>query len=147
MVILLVLALLLFTILLCCVLPLFLYIMHVQEQQMRGPDGLEDSEIPQVIEKLNRTPFDPNKFKFENECKICLMEYEAEDEITQLKCDERHYFHSDCIIRWISEGKNNCPLCRKPIENVNDIRDMMEGGEISVSSVRDRRRERINRNS
>jgi hypothetical protein len=32
MVILLVLALLLFTILLCCVLPLFLYIMHVQEQ-------------------------------------------------------------------------------------------------------------------
>jgi hypothetical protein len=114
---------------------------------MRGPDGLEDSEIPQVIEKLNRTPFDPNKFKFENECKICLMEYEADDEITQLKCDERHYFHSDCIIRWISEGKNNCPLCRKPIENVNEIRDMMEGGEISVSSVRDRRRERINQNS
>jgi len=47
-------------------------------------------EIPQVIEKLNRTPFDPNKFKFENECKICLMEYEADDELTQLKCDERH---------------------------------------------------------
>ena len=98
---------------------------------MRGPDGLEDNEIPQVIEKLNRTPFDPNKFTYENQCKICLMDYEPEDELTQLKCDERHYFHSDCIIRWISEGKNNCPLCRKPIENVDELREMMEGGELS----------------
>ena len=113
---------------------------------MRGPDGLEDSEIPHVIEKLNRTPFDPNLHKFENECKICLMEYEPEDELTQLKCDERHYFHSDCIIRWISEGKNNCPLCRKPIENVNELREMMEGGELSCESLHgDRAQERRRR--
>ena len=112
MAIILVLMLILFSILLCCVLPIVLFVGYLQRQNTSGPEGLQDEEIPQVIEKLNRTPYDPNKFTFGNQCESCLMEYEAEDELTQLKCNEKHHFHSDCIVRWISKGKNSCPLCR-----------------------------------
>jgi hypothetical protein len=57
------------------------------------------------------------------------MDYELEDELTQLKCDPKHYFHSECIIKWIEGGHNICPFCREPIENVDELRAMMEGGE------------------
>ncbi len=73
---------------------------------------MSDDQVPEVIAGLNRQYFDPEVFKFENQCKICLMEYEKDDEITKLKCDERHYFHTECIIKWIEQGHNDCPFCR-----------------------------------
>ena len=50
---------------------------------------------------MTRAEYDPERHKHESTCKICLCEYEPHDEITQLKCDERHYFHADCIARWV----------------------------------------------
>ena len=59
-----------------------------------------------------------------------MCEYEKDEQITQLKCDDKHYFHSDCIIEWIKNGHNKCPLCREPIENIDQIKEaMQEGGE------------------
>jgi E3 ubiquitin-protein ligase DOA10 len=47
-------------------------------------------------------------------CTICLLEYAQDDEIIQLPCDERHFFHSGCITEWLNKN-NNCPLCKAPI--------------------------------
>ena len=66
-----------------------------------------------------------------------MCEYEPDDEITQLKCDPRHYFHTECIIGWIEQGNNVCPLCREPIEDIESLRAMMEGGD--YSSIMERR--------
>ena len=46
------------------------------------------------------------------ECAIC-MDYlkEGRDFVSPLLCDERHYFHSDCIEEWLVK-KNECPLCK-----------------------------------
>jgi E3 ubiquitin-protein ligase DOA10 len=49
-------------------------------------------------------------------CSICLLEYKEADEIIQLPCDERHFFHAPCITEWL-EKNNNCPLCKAPITN------------------------------
>ncbi|CAD8112111.1 unnamed protein product [Paramecium sonneborni] len=44
------------------------------------------------------------KLKFDL-CSICI----EEDYLRIMKC--KHYFHNDCINRWLIE-KNNCPNCR-----------------------------------
>lgn len=35
--------------------------------------------------------------------------------VTQLACDQRHYFHTDCLESSIRQGNVQCPLCREPI--------------------------------
>ena len=46
------------------------------------------------------------------ECAICMEVFEEnEDFVTPLACDERHFFHSDCIEEWL-RNKNECPLCK-----------------------------------
>ena len=54
------------------------------------------------------------------------MDFEPGDELTELKCG--HYFHHECLATWIKQGKNSCPNCRKDIEDVEDLRNMLEGG-------------------
>ncbi len=43
-----------------------------------------------------------------------MSEYTKDDMIVLMPCDERHFFHKDCITEWIKE-KDFCPLCKKPI--------------------------------
>ena len=43
------------------------------------------------------------------------MDYNENDIVTQLRCDERHYFHTKCIEDWVKQGNNRCPFCRAPI--------------------------------
>ncbi|CDW89527.1 ring finger protein 126 [Stylonychia lemnae] len=57
------------------------------------------------------------------ECAICQDKLEAENEkITQLKCNPKHVFHSQCIKKWLEqESKSNhtsCPLCRSDLVQV-----------------------------
>ena len=47
-------------------------------------------------------------------CSICLVHFNDHDSVTPLHCDERHFFHTSCIIEWLSK-KNLCPLCKIPI--------------------------------
>lgn len=62
-----------------------------------------------------------------------MCPFDADSKITQLKCNPQHYFHDECIERWVKEGNNSCPHCRAPIEDVDRIRAMMEGGEWEFS--------------
>jgi hypothetical protein len=48
------------------------------------------------------------------ECIICFIEFEKTDEIAELKCDERHYFHYKCIELWFKQ-KLQCPLCKHEV--------------------------------
>jgi len=49
-----------------------------------------------------------------NDCLICSEEYKDNDEITELNCDKRHYFHTKCIQDWLKR-KLECPLCKKVV--------------------------------
>lgn len=48
-------------------------------------------------------------------CAICLMDYIETDEIAELKCDKRHYFHAGCLKDWLHR-KLECPLCKTPVK-------------------------------
>lgn len=46
-----------------------------------------------------------------------------------LKCDERHYFHTECIYEWVKSENFKCPFCRAPIKSLNRSQ-----GDMSVES-------------
>lgn len=39
-------------------------------------------------------------------------------EPVQLKCGYNHTFGHSCISEWFEKGKNNCPICRNPVEKL-----------------------------
>lgn len=47
------------------------------------------------------------------QCLICLDEYQQEDDVRVMSC--RHAFHKECVDKWLSTGKNNCPACRTKV--------------------------------
>lgn len=44
-----------------------------------------------------------------------MEEYKDTDDVAELKCDQRHYFHSKCLADWLKR-KLECPLCKKPVK-------------------------------
>ena len=46
----------------------------------------------------------------DNNCPICLTDYEEEDVIAEVPVCE-HKFHKECLASWLREH-NNCPCCR-----------------------------------
>ncbi len=69
---------------------------------------------PKFMEKLAKDKFNPERDQAFDQCAICLLDFQKDDEITPLPCDEKHYFHSPCIESWL-KNNNICPLCKKPI--------------------------------
>ena len=63
------------------------------------------------IEKNLLLPINIEDIK-ENECSICLEEYNGDKDIIKLKCN--HEYHKECIKAWFDINKN-CPQCRKNI--------------------------------
>ena len=48
-------------------------------------------------------------------CMVCLEEYKAGDVVKTLPC--LHYFHSDCIDKWLRRN-GKCPECRVSINSI-----------------------------
>lgn len=63
-------------------------------------EGLETYEINQ--EHLE-------SFGIENTCPICKEELLIQQKAINMPC--KHYYHTDCIMLWLSEH-NSCPICR-----------------------------------
>lgn len=57
------------------------------------------------------------------ECAVCLSSFEEGDHIRQLPCC--HFFHRDCVDKWLDHQQTTCPLCRAslvPEETANKLR-------------------------
>jgi hypothetical protein len=77
--------------------------------------------IPEILNSLNRTRFNPTDNGLQSQCAICWNDFQLDEEVTPLLCDERHLFHTSCIEAWIKKGHNTCPLCRKQIANLHEL--------------------------
>ena len=94
----------------CCLIPIIFF----TSRQAQRPNWMPAP--PQFVQNLYHTRFRAPAQAGNEEfvCSICLLEYSENDEIIQLPCDERHFFHSGCITEWLNKN-NNCPLCKAPI--------------------------------
>ena len=45
---------------------------------------------------------------------IWMDQYVPDSDILRLPCNQHHYFHRDCILKWI-ESNPTCPLCKTPV--------------------------------
>jgi hypothetical protein len=67
-----------------------------------------------ILTNMVKGKFNPNEHPEGAECIICMEDYKEEDEVIELPCDTRHFFHAACISGWLKTN-NSCPLCKKPI--------------------------------
>jgi hypothetical protein len=65
----------------------------------------------------NRFPTVPKQ-----ECSICLDAYKAGNTVAWAKSDACvHIFHDNCIIEWLEQNHNHCPLCRLDIMSSTNL--------------------------
>ncbi|CAK9782855.1 hypothetical protein CC85DRAFT_21859 [Cutaneotrichosporon oleaginosum] len=49
----------------------------------------------------------------DDQCPICLLEFEDGDDLRVLPCAGQHRFHQACVDPWLLRVSTSCPLCRK----------------------------------
>lgn len=70
------------------------------------------NNVTREIIKKNITENENIKIENDDTCTICLCDYDNEDIISIINtCN--HFFHSNCIKKWLMECNHKCPVCRK----------------------------------
>lgn len=45
---------------------------------------------------------------------ICCEDFTEDAIVSELNCDERHIFHTECLTEWMRQ-KTICPLCKRTV--------------------------------
>lgn len=85
---------------------------YLNKRKARQGQLSESNRILKSLQKIKFTRAMLAGLDDDNECIICLTPYQEKDTIIRLGCNEKHYFHTQCIESWIKQGKNQCPICR-----------------------------------
>lgn len=96
------------TIFLCILIPVIFFAVRRSQRPNWMPAA------PQFIQQLYNTKFNPAANQAQETCPICMVDFTETDDIIPLPCDEKHYFHPECIKQWLQKN-NNCPLCKKEV--------------------------------
>ena len=70
--------------------------------------------------KDDTVKFKDFKEKNNTSCPICFLDFEDDDDISNLSCCKTT-FHYECIDKWLSECNHTCPLCRKEFDK-NEVK-------------------------
>lgn len=78
-------------------------------------DALPERQID-IIQLSKSGDMDEGAMK----CMVCLNEYEDKESVRTMPC--MHYFHKDCIDKWLLSRGRQCPICKFDIgKNYNAI--------------------------
>lgn len=66
------------------------------------------------ISSSNVLKFKDLENKSIQQCTICFEDFEEEDEVRSLAC--QHYYHTQCIDRWLIGHCRKCPCCRYSVD-------------------------------
>mmetsp|Transcript_26025 Transcript_26025/g.36353 ORF Transcript_26025/g.36353 Transcript_26025/m.36353 type:complete len:241 (+) Transcript_26025:489-1211(+) len=66
--------------------------------------------VPEDDEKV---AISSGKICHNSSCVICLEEFKLGTNITVLPC--KHGFHSECIVPWLRDRSDQCPICKQTI--------------------------------
>lgn len=76
-----------------------------KEMDVKFSEKIDESYVHIDIENINLA------------CSVCCIEYLDDDEVCVLPCNYLHFFHKKCIFTWLKKN-NECPFCRKNVENL-----------------------------
>mmetsp|Transcript_15523 Transcript_15523/g.23120 ORF Transcript_15523/g.23120 Transcript_15523/m.23120 type:complete len:140 (-) Transcript_15523:58-477(-) len=93
----------------------FLYVMSPRGRRLLGTSSRSSEGMKRIkksaIEELPFITIGDNFSEMINqECMICMSDYEEGNKVRILPCMDK--FHLNCIDQWLSKCKNFCPLCR-----------------------------------
>ncbi|CAI2372404.1 unnamed protein product [Moneuplotes crassus] len=94
------------SILICCVI-----ICLCRHQQLKKKENRKNRRLKDVLLNAVNLQLNLDDLNEDDQCAICLEEFNEDDNILRLPCDQRHHFHSTCIGDWCSR-KATCPLCK-----------------------------------
>jgi len=79
------------------------------------PRGLKSTDhLPLLVYSGQELP------SSQTSCAICMTEFEKEENLRSLSC--AHYFHRECIDKWLSVG-TTCPVCKGEVHNVDECKE------------------------
>ena len=81
-----------------------------------GNYNFEDVKVTlskEEFEKLKVVKTDDVENALTKQCHICIEDYQSNEDLIYLDC--KHYFHRDCIKKWLLESSSKCPICRKQV--------------------------------
>ena len=62
-------------------------------------------------------------------CMVCIMEYEDGETVRTMPC--LHFFHTDCIDKWLLSRGRTCPICKFDIKrNYNNVPHYEKGSNV-----------------
>ncbi|WVW85671.1 hypothetical protein I302_107709 [Kwoniella bestiolae CBS 10118] len=93
------------------------------ESSKSGGAGVQVSEVERRMSSVasgsktsNQSDDSPQLGEEEGQqqqCPICLVDFEPGDDLRVLPCERGHAYHQSCIDPWLLEVSSSCPLCRK----------------------------------
>jgi len=113
---------------------LMLIYQHYVDQYIRpSGDQVEKNCIEGIeFESLKVVKFTAAKSCSQENCSICLAEYQEDEELVELPVC-MHNFHKDCIKKWL-EKRVECPYCRGDVR-INIIRAKEEEKKDSMDNL------------
>lgn len=100
----------------------FVFWMHRHGFLDSGP-GPAMAAKPGLIDQIETVAYNPSLFPKgddgeDPECAVCQDVFDSSRTIKKTSCG--HYFHEDCLGKWLSEYSRMCPLCRSDLEEAMD---------------------------
>ena len=123
---------------------------HKQLQVLTEADISEEVDEANAQETIRNLRFCPNgcdkkEPAVEATCIICFKEYEPGEQVVWASQEAFcccHVFHLECMLRWISTGKDKCPICRNGfVPPFKEVKKIMEHGEASPMAQGQKRNE------
>ena len=89
---------------------------RVTQESFHQPNKFKHVSSKDFINSLSVQKVSDEMIKEKTTCALCLDELELNEDIIELPCPDKHYFHlkkEECegIYPWLKEN-NSCPLCR-----------------------------------
>lgn len=103
-----------------CVISI-IWVLVARALKKQRKDKINNMKIKDMLLKAASFKLSPQDILAKEECPICFAEFEPDQNILQLPCNDKHVFHADWIGEWV--GRNNtCPLWKTEITK-NLIKD------------------------
>lgn len=105
-------------------------ISYINDTRNRRKDA---KKMKKLISKLVTIKFKPEEHDPDAEWTICLDYFKEEEDLIILPCDERHYFHSQCVKTWLKRNLI-CPLWKDDV-SISKINNQLVRRRSTVSTA------------
>ncbi|SOV74612.1 RING zinc finger protein, putative [Plasmodium sp. gorilla clade G3] len=98
---------------------------NIKNHHHQNDDNDDDIIISSDKDMTNESQYDTNNYsdhdnqiynQNDDVCSICMMNYINKDDVMIMPCDKRHFFHVNCLTKWLYKSQV-CPICRTNIVN------------------------------